>query len=203
VKRLGIALLMAAVLAMCAALPAAADSGMEGIWIGSDSQGDITLMLGAGSTFISVYESDRIYQQAGLYSTDQETLYLWMSDGSNSTLRYGFSDGYLYLSVAEGSEEVQMRRADPYMPEGLPGVWAVGESGGLIGMDAAGNFFSADVETGQVDVGIYLIYGEDMLMSFQDGSSMRMGFRMGDGWLEFENPDTGEVMELERVWLSA
>ena len=80
-------------MAVLCVTPAAADldTGMEGLWTGSDAGGEMTLLLGSGGTFISIYQADDTYQQAGVFTTDQDNMYLTMTDGSTSTLQYGFA----------------------------------------------------------------------------------------------------------------
>jgi hypothetical protein len=174
---------------------------MEGLWSGTDSGGTITLMLGSGGTYIFLYDSDRYYRQAGAYWTDQDNMYLSSSDGTDTTLQYGFSEGTLYLS-ADGDEAALQRRELPDLSD-MTGVWTVkgqeGSGGGLIAMDASGGFVSMDALTGAAQPGIFLLDQGDILISFQDGSAMQMGCEATDDGLVFTNPDTGKTLTLTRL----
>lgn len=178
----------------------ALDTGMEGLWTGPDMDGQITLMLGSGGTYISIYETDQVYRQAGVFWTDQENMYLTASDGTSSTLQYGFAEGSLYLS-SEG-DEVELKRQEMPDLSDMTGLWVVdgedGKTGGLIGLDAAGGIVSVDVGTGEAEKGIYLLYQEDILIAFQDGSAMQMGCQTTDEGITFTNLDTGETMTLHQ-----
>jgi hypothetical protein len=200
-KRILICALAALVaLLLAPATGAALDNGMEGLWVGSDSSGQITLMLGIGGTYIFLYNSDQAYRQAGAYWPDQDNMYLSSSDGTDTTLQYGFSEGYLYLS--SDGDEVELQRQNLPDLSGMTGVWIVegedGSDGGLIGMDASGGFVSVDSSTGEAEKGIYLLDQGDILISFQDGSAMQMGCEVSDEGIVFTNSDTGDTMTLRR-----
>lgn len=202
-KRKGLAIALV-LLTLTITLPAAGfalDNGMEGLWTGTDSGGAITLMLGSGGTYIFLYESDQSYRQAGVYWTDQDNMYLTSSDGTDTTLQYGFSEGYLYLS-ADGDEAELQRQELPDLSD-ITGVWTVqgkdGSGGGLIAMDASGGFVSVDVNTGEAEPGIFLMDQADMLIAFQDGSAMQMGCETTDDGLVLTNPDSGDTMTLTRL----
>jgi hypothetical protein len=195
---------LAVLMAVLCVTPAAADldTGMEGLWTGSNADGEMTLLLGSGGTFISIYQADDTYQQAGVFTTDQDNMYLTMTDGSTSTLQYGFAEGSLYLS-SEG-DEIELKRADFPAKENFTGVWIVnGEGGtgsGLISMDASGGFASVDARSGEAEKGIYLPAQGEMLIAFQDCTALKMGYTMDEtgGALTLTNEDSGVVMQLTR-----
>jgi hypothetical protein len=178
------------------------DTGMEGLWIGSEAAGQITLMLGSGGTFISIYESDQAYRQAGVFTVDIDNMYLTMTDGTTSTLQYGFAEGSLFLS--SDGEEVEMKRLDFTFQDDFTGVWVVtgpdGSGSGLIAMDSSGGFASVDVGSGETYKGIYLPDQGDLLVSFQDCTSIQMAYQMdaSTGQIILTNPSTGETMTLTR-----
>ncbi len=191
-----------AVLIFLMMMPAATadiDTGMEGLWTGTDAEGRYTLLLGSGGTFISIYRTDRTYRQAGVFTVDIDNMYLTMTDGSASTMQYGFAEGSLFLS--SDGEEVELKRADFAPPENLSGVWTVESSGGgLIAMDAAGGFASIDVETGKSEKGIYLPDQGDLIIAFQDCTSMQVGYVYDaeTGVITLTNPESNQTMTLRR-----
>lgn len=195
---------LAVVMAVFCAIPAVADldTGMEGLWTGSTADGEMALLLGSGGTFISVYRADDTYRQAGVFTADQDNLYLTMTDGSTSTLQYGFSEGSLFLS-SEG-DEIELKRADFPSGENFTGVWVVNEEGGtgsgLIAMDANGGFASVDARSGETEKGIYLPDQGELLIAFQDCTALKMGYSIDEtsGALTLTNEDSGLAMRLTR-----
>ena len=176
-------ILLAAVLALMLMAPVAGadvDTGMEGLWTGATGGGQLTLLLGSGGTYISIFEADQTYRQAGMFSVDADNMYLSMSDGTESTLAYGFAEGTLTLT-GDGLD-AELERVD-YAPEdGLTGVWVVepsdGGGSGLIAMDAGGGFVSLDASTGEAAKGIYLTDQGDLLVAYQDATSMQLGYQL-------------------------
>ena len=192
--------LMAVVLMLMApASGLALDNGMEGLWTGEDSGGRITLMLGSGGTFISIYESDEIYRREGNYWVDQETMYLSDDDGNDTALGYGFSEGYLYL--ASDGDEVALQRQGMEGLSDVTGVWVSEGGDGLVAMDAQGGFMTVDAETGAAEQGIFLFNQGDILIALQRGAGLEMGFDVTDGMITLTNAETGETMTL--IWYSS
>lgn len=194
-----------AVLALLLAMPTAGayvDTGTEGLWTGSTGGGQLTLLLGSGGTFISIFQADETYRQAGGFSVDTDNMYLTMSDGSSSTLAYGFAEGVLTLS-GEGLD-AELGRIDFISEDGLAGVWIVdapdGAGSGLIAMDAKGGFVSVDAQTGEAAKGIYLTNQGDLLVAYQDGTSMQLGYRLdaANGLMTLTNTGDGTTVKLVR-----
>ncbi len=194
-----------AALALLLAMPIAGayvDTGMEGLWTGSTGGGQLTLLLGSGGTFISIFQADETYRQAGGFSVDTDNMYLTMSDGSSSTLAYGFAEGVLTLS-GEGLD-AELGRIDFISEDGLAGVWIVespdGAGSGLIAMDAQGGFVSVDAQTGEAAKGIYLTDQADLLVAYQDETSMQLGYRLdaSNGLMTLTNTGDGTTVTLVR-----
>jgi hypothetical protein len=192
-----------AILVLLMAMPTAgaADTGMEGLWTGSTGGGQLTLLLGSGGTFISIFDADVTYRQAGSFDVDTDYMYLTMSDGSSATLQYGFSGGVLAL-YGDGLD-AELRRIDYAFEDGLTGVWVVSGTGvdpGLAAMDGKGGFASIDATSGESAKGIYLPNQGDLLVAYQDGTSMQMAYRLnaGNDKLTLNNPDTGATVTLTR-----
>ena len=174
------------------------DTGMEGLWTGPAPDGTMTLLLGSGGTYISIYRAGETYRQAGIFTLGQDDMYLTSTDGTESTLRYGFSEGSLFLS-ADG-DEVELKRQDFETQDAFPGVWVVDGGAGLIAMDASGGFASVDVGSGEAEKGIYLPDQGDLLIAFQDCTALQMAYQMdeADGSLTLTNADTGQALRLTR-----
>ncbi len=193
------------VLALLLAMPMAGadvDTGMEGLWTAPTGGGQLTLLLGSGGTFISIFEADETYRQAGIFSVDIDNMYLTMSDGSSSTLAYGFAEGTLTLS-GEGLD-AELQRSDFTFKDDFTGVWVVdtsdGAGPGLVAMDGNGGFASVDAETGEAAKGIYLPDHGDLLVAYQDGTSMQVGYQLdaSNGRLTLTDPDNGSSVSLNR-----
>mgnify|MGYP001262161636 CR=1 FL=1 len=197
---------LAVVMAVFFVTPAGAvvDTGMEGLWTGPTGGGQLTLLFGSGGIFISIFEADQTYRQAGEFTVDRDNMHLTMSDGTASTLQYGFSEGELSLS-GDGLDAV-LRRIDFTDEDGLAGVWVMdaanGESG-LVAMDANGGFASVDAATGETAKGIYLPDQGDLLIAYQDGTSMQVSYVLdaSNGVLTLTNPGDGTSVALSRFEL--
>ena len=193
-----------AVLVFLMAMPTAGavlDTGMEGLWTGSTGGGQLTLLLGSGGTFISIFEADMTYRQAGVFEVDTDYMHLTMSDGTSATLQYGFAEGVLGL-YGDGLD-AELRRIDYAFVDGLVGVWVVSGAdfnAGLAAMDGKGGFASVDATTGESAKGIYLPNQGDLLVAYQDGTSMQMAYRLNadNDRLTLNNPDSGATVTLTR-----
>jgi hypothetical protein len=139
----------------------------------------LTLLLGGGGTFISIFEADQIYRQAGGFTTDAGNMVLTMSDGTESTLRYELSGET--LSLTGDGLDAALQRTDYALGDDLAGVWVVdAEKGGsgLVAMDKKGGFASVDASTGETAKGIYLLDHGDLLVAYQDWTSMQVAYQM-------------------------
>ena len=175
-KRMAVA--CAVVLALLLAMPTAGadvDTGMEGLWTGSTGGGQLTLLLGSGGTFISIYQADETYRQAGLFSVDTDNMYLTMSDGSSSTLAYGFAEGF---SAYPERDWMWNSSGSICVPGRLYRRMGRGYFRCCTRVDRDGRkrrFASVDAETGETAKGIYLPDQGDLLVAYQDGTSMQVG----------------------------
>ncbi|NLG26098.1 MAG: hypothetical protein GX558_12130, partial [Clostridiales bacterium] len=140
-KRSARALWCLAIAVAVAIAPAAAfaDAGMEGLWIGEDMGGELTMMLGGGGAFIEL-RGDAY--QAGTYLLAGEEMRLYYSDGTERAYLRDPANDVLALTDEDSGELIEMRRAEIDMPKDLVGVWTMREengsvtSPGMVGMDA-------------------------------------------------------------------